>query len=210
MTISSAVLHTFYILNELSQNPREDLLYYFEKLFFYAKQSWVQIMDIKLRIDELKNSKAEQDRRECIPLLEHYLKSHPDDVQSWYDLAGCFDYCGLEKEAEPCYWKTYELGWKKLPAQEQPGFFVGFGSTLRNNLKLDQSEMVLKVALEHFPTYPALKAFLALTQYSKGQFQECAQTLFAAQAEMPANAYDGYENAIKWYVENLETYPPRS
>lgn len=168
------------------------------------------VIDIKSQIDLLKDSKSEQDRKDCIPLLQEHLKNNPFDAVAWYDLAGCFDFLGLEKEAEPCYWKTYEIDWKQLPVHEQPCFFVGFGSTLRNNLKFDESEMVLKEALQHFPNYPALKVFLALTQYSKGLYRESTETLFNAQLDMPQNAFDGYERAIKWYVENLETYQPQS
>lgn len=158
-------------------------------------------------IDQLKDSKSEDDRKACIPLLQEYLKENPGDATAWYDLAGCFDFCGFEKEAEPCYRKTYELGWKQLPQREQASFFVGFGSTLRNNLNLSESETILKDAIANFPGYPALKCFLAFTLYSKGQFQEASQILFQSTLEMPEKAFDGYEKAIKWYVENLDAHP---
>jgi predicted Zn-dependent protease len=161
----------------------------------------------KALIDKLKNSESEDDRKQCIPLLQEYLKTKPDDAVAWYDLACCYDFCGLEKEAEPCYWKTYNLGWQALPESEHGGFFVGFGSTLRNNLDFVGSEKILKDAVKNFPTYPALKVFLAFTLYSQGKYQEAAQILFAATLEMPEKAYDGYERAIKWYVENLATHP---
>ncbi|WP_323156663.1 hypothetical protein, partial [Pseudomonas oryzihabitans] len=83
------------------------------------------------KIQQLKKSKSEDDRKACIPLLQEYLATNPVDAISWYDLAGCFDFCGFEKEAESCYWKTYEIGWRLLPEAVQPSFFVGFGSTLR-------------------------------------------------------------------------------
>lgn len=166
--------------------------------------------EIREQIEKLKVSKSEGDRRTCIPLLQEYLKENPDDAVAWYDLAGCFDFCGFEKEAEPCYWKTYELGWKQLPPQEQLGFLIGFGSTLRNNLKFAESEKILMNAIGLFPDYPALKVFLAFTQYSMGQYQQSAQTLFSAQLQMPPKAFDGYERAIQCYVENLETYPVKT
>lgn len=159
------------------------------------------------KINKLKDSKSEEDRKICIPLLQEFLKENPNDPVAWYDLAGCFDFCGFEKEAEPCYWKTYEIGWQKLPISEQAGFFVGFGSTLRNNLKFSESERVLKDAIVHFPTYPALKCFLAFTLYSDGKFQEASKILFQATLDMPEKSFDGYERAIKWYVDNLDTQP---
>ncbi len=81
-------------------------------------------------IDSLKDSKSEEDRKKCIPLLQEYLRENPNDAIAWYDLGGCHDFIGEELEAEPCYRKTLELGFKKLPLKEQPGFFVSFGSTL--------------------------------------------------------------------------------
>ncbi len=122
-------------------------------------------------------------------------------------MAGCFDFCGFENEAEPCYWKTYELGWQQLPEHEQPGFFVGFGSTLRNNLKYKESEKILLEAIIYFPNYPALKAFLSFTLYSECKFREASRALLEATQHMPKKSFDGYERAIKWYTENLDTHP---
>jgi len=158
-------------------------------------------------IDQLKDSSSEEDRKKCIPLLQEYLKEHSQDAVAWYELACCFDFLGFEKEAEPCYGKTYELGWQQLPATEQAGFFVGFGSTLRNNLDFVRSEKILTDAIVHFPNYPALKVFLAFTLHSQGKFRKASEALFTSTVEMPEKAYDGYERAIKWYVENLSTHP---
>ena len=164
--------------------------------------------ELKQKIDQLKGSKSEEDRKACIPLLKEFLEMNPNDPVTWYDLAGCFDFCGLEKDAEPCYRKTYELGWQLLPKSEQAGFFVGFGSTLRNNLKFSESENILADAVANFPNYPALKCFLAFTLYSNGKFQEASKTLFLSTLEMPEKTFAGYEGAIKWYVENLSSHPP--
>lgn len=157
----------------------------------------------KKLIDSLKDSKNEDDRKKCIPLLRNYLEQFPEDAVAWYDLAGCFDFCGLETEAEPCYQKSYDLDWQKLPKHKQPGFFVGFGSTLRNNNKLKESEKILSEGIKYFPLYPALKVFLALTLYSLKNYEESSKILFKATLEMPEKSFDGYEHAIKWYVENL-------
>jgi tetratricopeptide (TPR) repeat protein len=158
-------------------------------------------------INRLKKSPSEDDRKQCIALLQAHLASNPADAVAWYDLASCFDFCGFEKEAEPCYWKTYEHGWQKLAADKQSGFFVGFGSTLRNNLEFAKSEKILKEGITHFPTYPALKTFLAFTLHTQGKFKEASEILFAATLEMPEKAFDGYEHPMKFYIENLNTFP---
>lgn len=154
-------------------------------------------------IDSLKKSRSEEDRRACIPLLQEYLLGNPGDAVAWYDLACCFDFIGAEVEAEPCYQKVLDLGYQKLPESERTSLFVGYGSTLRNNLKFNESRDVLQKSLEAFPNFPALDAFLAFTLYTQGKFQECARVLFGAVTKIEGKPFDGYERAIKWYVDNL-------
>jgi ribosomal-protein-alanine N-acetyltransferase len=163
--------------------------------------------ETKQQIDSLKDSKSEEDRKKCIPLLQQYLQKHSDDAIAWYDLAGCFDFIGAEIEAEPCYKKAYDLGYEKLPEKEQAGFFVGYGSTLRNNLKFSESSEILQKSIEAFPNYPALDVFLAFTLYTQGKFKQAAETLFGAIIKIEGKPFDGYEKAIKWYCENLQTHP---
>lgn len=161
----------------------------------------------KQLIAKLKDSKSEDERRKCIPLLQEYLRANPNDAVAWYDLAGCFDFIGSEIEAEPCYRKTFELGYENLPEKDRAGFFVGYGSTLRNNLKLSESREVLQRAAGNFANYPALDIFLAFTLYTQGRFREAARKLFAAVCKIEGQPFDGYERAIKWYAENLENHP---
>ncbi len=165
--------------------------------------------ETKAKIDQLKNSKSEEDRKECIPLLQEYLKSKPDDAEAWYDLAGCFDFVGEETKAEPCYKKTYDLGVEKLSVEKRSGFYVGFGSTLRNNFKFSESSEVLKTAVENFPKYPALDIFLAFTLYSEGKYKQASEQLFKAVSKIEGKAFDGYEKAIHWYTDHLNSHPKR-
>jgi len=164
---------------------------------------------LKEKIERLKDSKSEEDRKQCIPLLKEYLSNSPNDAQAWYDLAGCYDFIGDELLAEPCYKKTYLLGVDKIPEVERAGFFVGYGSTLRNNLKFSESSDVLKSSLQVFPKYPALDIFLAFTLYSEGKYKSASEHLFKAISKIDQKVFDGYERAINWYVDNLETHPPR-
>lgn len=156
-------------------------------------------------IDSLKDSKSEEDRKKCIPLLKEYLRENPNNAVAWYDLAGCHDFIGEELEAEPCYRKTLELGYENLPLPEQPGFFVGFGSTLRNNKKLQDSKEVLEKGIKAFPDYPALKVFLAFTLHSLGEYRKASEVLLLTVGNLENKNFDGYERAIKWYSENLES-----
>jgi len=163
--------------------------------------------DIKAKIQELRNSKSEDDRRACIALFPDYLVKNPQDAEAWYDKACCHDFIGEEKEAEPCYRKSYELGWQKLPTGEQKSFFVGYGSRLRNNLKYSESISVLKEGIKHFPEYAPLKVFLAFSYYSDGQDRLVGETLFPACLESAGKGLDGFERAVQYYVEHLQDHP---
>lgn len=161
----------------------------------------------KAKIQTLRKSKSEEDRRACLVLLRDYLVQNPKDAEAWYDKACCHDFIGEEREAEPCYRSCYELGWQKLPEAEQKSFFVGYGSTLRNNLKYGESISLLKDGIKHFPGYAPLKIFLAFSHYSEGQDRLAAEILFAGFIEAAAGGLDGYERAIQYYVDHLRDHP---
>ena len=129
------------------------------------------------------------------------------EARQCYARACEYDRSGLEKKAEPCYSKVYELGWRLLPEKERPGFFLGFGSTLRNNRKFKRSAEVLAEGVKHFPHYPALNIFLALTLHSSGKFKKAASVLFKSCLKMPENSFNGYERAIKYYIVRLGRKP---
>ena len=165
--------------------------------------------DIQTEIKTLRNSKSEDDRKKCILLLERYLSLHPNDCEAWYDLAGCHDFIGDEVGAEKFYRKVWEMGVDQLPAAERASYFVGFGSTLRNNLQFSQSSEVLKKGTQDFSKYPALDIFLAFSLYSEGKYKEAAEVLFRGVTKIEAPVFDGYEKAIRWYVDNLGSHPVR-
>ncbi len=136
-------------------------------------------------------------------VFENHLTLEPGDVKSWYDLACCFDFLGREHDAETHYKKVLELGPEKLPADEQPGFYVGYGSTLRNNGKFPESKAVLLQGLTKFPSHNALSVFLGLSLYSSGEHKEANVVLLKMAGRLPADVLDGYDRAIKAYSENL-------
>jgi tetratricopeptide (TPR) repeat protein len=160
---------------------------------------------------ELTKSKAEEDRRAAIPFLEKFIESHnaqadatSDLVEAWFRLACCNDFLGQEKEAQPAYEKVHSLGVQYLRLEDQPSFYVGYGSTLRNNGSLYYSQKILEEGLQKFPDYPALKVFLAFTLYSQGRTQLSSQYLFQTLSQMPKGSLDGYESAIQHYTEILD------
>ncbi len=152
-------------------------------------------------------STSPEDRRQCIELLTAYLTTHDDDVEAWFSLACCYDFLGEENSAESCYRACYQCGWTKLPAESQPRFFVGYGSTLRNNLKYEESIQVLREGVTAFSKYPALKIFLAHSLYSHRLDEAALESSLAAHLQTPGADLDGYDRAIQWYNENLKVHP---
>lgn len=152
-------------------------------------------------IESLLKSKVETDRLKCIGLLREFLRQNPGDALSWYQLACCHDFLGQELEAEPCYQKVYVLGSDQL--SDRKGFYVGYGSTLRNNQKLSESEKVLREGIALFPDYAPLKVFLGFTLYSRGEFQESSRVLLGLASTLPHDVMDGYERATRYYFDHL-------
>ncbi|OGR71823.1 MAG: hypothetical protein A2089_08955 [Elusimicrobia bacterium GWD2_63_28] len=159
--------------------------------------------DIKKKIRQLEKLRTVPAKKALIPLLEQYLKDNAGDICAWYRLACCNDFLGRELKAEPCYAKVYK-GWHALPGKERPGFFVGYGSTLRNNKKLAQAAKVLREGVKHFPSNPELRIFLALALYSAGDFKSSARELFRACGGLPPSCVNGYDRAIAYYVKTLK------
>jgi hypothetical protein len=158
---------------------------------------------LKEAIAKLVKVRTGAGRRRLVPLLKAWLAGHNGDVRSWYLLACCYDFLGRERQAEPCYARVHKA-WRALPAAARPGFFVGYGSTLRNNGKLALSAAVLRQGVRQFPGYPALKAFLALSLYSGKDMRGAAKALFGACLNLPAGAFDGYERALAHYAKRLK------
>jgi len=158
--------------------------------------------ELATRIARLSAVKTEAAKRRLIPLLKEWLAANDGDTAAWYRLACCYDFLGRERLAEPCYARVY-ADWRALPAAARPGFFVGYGSTLRNNGRLALSCRVLKEGARLFPDNPELKAFLALSLHSSRDYRGAARALFGACAQMPVGAFGGYERALGHYVARI-------
>lgn len=159
--------------------------------------------DIENKIRRLGKVRTAAAKKALIPLLEEYLEGNSGDIRAWYRLACCNDFLGREREAEPCYEKVYK-GWRELPVKERPGFFVGYGSTLRNNKKLAKAAKILLEGAKRFPSNPELRIFLALALYSAGDFRNSARELFRVCGGLPASTVGGYERAIAYYIKTLK------
>jgi tetratricopeptide (TPR) repeat protein len=97
----------------------------------------------------------------------------------------------------------YSTDIENLSVEDQKGFYVGFGSTLRNNKKLEESLDLLKQGIKKFPEYLPLRVFLGFTLHSLGQYEEANRELLSMCRFLPNSVLDGYEAAIAFYARQL-------
>ncbi len=125
----------------------------------------------------------------------------PSDVAARMAAAYACDRAGREVEAVIHYDAAWALG---VPADARRRFLVGYGSTLRNVGRLDESVAVLGEGVAADPDYAPYKVFLGLALHSSGQHAAATATLLAAALDLDGGArLDGFERAIAEYQKEL-------
>jgi predicted Zn-dependent protease len=111
------------------------------------------------------------------------------------------DAAGREREAIRYYDEAYRLG---IPPAHRRRFLVGYGSTLRNVHRVDDSVAILAQAIADDPDYPAFQAFLALALLDAGHAKAALAAMLgcALEAARP-DAFDRYERALSEYHREL-------
>jgi hypothetical protein len=91
-----------------------------------------------------------------------------------------------------------------VPADRRRRFLVGYGSTLRNVGRVEESVAVLGDAAVADPDYAPFKVFLGLALHSSGEHAAAVATLLGALLDLHAGGVlDGYERAIDEYHRSL-------
>jgi tetratricopeptide (TPR) repeat protein len=143
-----------------------------------------------------------------LSMIRAEVDARPSDMKALFEYAGAFDFLGREEEALPHYEKVLAAGISELPEDDRPRLFVQLGSTLRNLKRFDRSREVLLEGLDQFPASQALKAFLALTEYSDGEHAKALQRLFDIVLENRVDdSISEYARPLHWYAERIESYP---
>ena len=125
----------------------------------------------------------------------------PTDVEARIAAAYACDRVGREAEAVVHYDAAWALG---VPAAERRRFLVGYGSTLRNVGRLEESVAVLGDAVAAEPDYAPYKVFLGLALHSSGQHAAATATLLGAVLDCHGGArLDGFERAVAEYQQEL-------
>ena len=129
-------------------------------------------------------------------------EARPADVDARIAAAYACDRWGTEEDACVHYDAAWRLG---VPDDQRRKFMLGYGSTLRNVGRIDESLEVLTQAAADYPDYPALPCFLALSLHSAGEHRAAIATLLSAILDVaaPTRALDGYERALAYDQREL-------
>jgi tetratricopeptide (TPR) repeat protein len=127
---------------------------------------------------------------------------YPNSAHAHIAAAYTADRLGHEEESITFYERVLKLG---FPTNEDEcEFIIGFGSSLRNVGRLDDSLSVLRKGTLQFPMHAALHAFLALALHSCGKHQEAMTTLLtAALLAAKDDGFEGYSRALREYRDEL-------
>jgi predicted Zn-dependent protease len=127
--------------------------------------------------------------------------AEPGNAAAQLEAAYAHDRANREREAIAYYEAAYRLG---VPAADKRTFFVGFGSTLRNVGRADESVAVLAEAIAEDPDYAPFHAFLALALFSSGHPREALAAMLGVALETARpGTFDRYERALGEYHREL-------
>jgi len=126
--------------------------------------------------------------------------SQPNNVQAQIAAAWANDSYGSEADAMRYYDAAWAAG---VPTQSRCRFMVGYGSTLRNNGRLDESIAIHRQAIEEYPTVAAHHAFLALALNRAGRHEEAMAEALTALLDAGSENLDGYDRSLRYYRDSL-------
>jgi len=121
-------------------------------------------------------------------------KRHPERVDVRMEAAYACESVGEEAAAIEHYDAAWALG---IPADEGAAFSASYGATLSAVGRLDEAIAILGEALQRYPEYAPLKAFLAVALHSHGHPTAAMATLLQLILEMARDEdLDGFDSAL--------------
>ncbi|MYW08214.1 tetratricopeptide repeat protein [Streptomyces sp. SID2563] len=132
---------------------------------------------------------------------------YPQDAVIAYQTAWAHDVLGLEAEAVPFYERA--LAGEGLAPEDRHGAFLGLGSTYRVLGRYEEAARTLRRGLDAFPEDPALRAFLAMALYNRGEGREAVGLLLKTLATASDDpGVRQYRRAIEHYADDLDAVEP--
>lgn len=137
-------------------------------------------------------------------MLRLHTKENPTDAVAWYEYACAEDGFGTESKALLAYERVLKIGANTLPLKEQPGFYLGMGSTLRNLRKFVEANKILRMGIKRHPRFRALYLFIALNDYSRNKTKDAVKILFdVILDEKHDESISEYRRSLAWYSKHL-------
>lgn len=130
----------------------------------------------------------------------------PGDATAWFERGGAHDYLGQEEVAIGFYDRVRGIGIDALPESDRPKFYLQAGSTLRNLRRYAESRALLAEGMRRHPDFAALGAFLALTEYTDGNFRAAAKLWLDALLAADDSVVR-YGRALRGYRDALDAFP---
>ncbi|WP_232229106.1 tetratricopeptide repeat protein [Paenibacillus zanthoxyli] len=119
-----------------------------------------------------------------------------------YQIAWTHDVMGLESAAVPFYEQSLSAG---LAEKWRPGALLGLGSTYRTLGQYEQSENVLRRAIEDYPQHRQFQVFYAMTLYNLRQNDKAMGVLLHLLADTSGDpGISEYARAISYYADKLD------
>jgi tetratricopeptide (TPR) repeat protein len=135
-----------------------------------------------------------------IKALMDSADADPSDVEAQIAAAWANDSYGSEADAMRYYDAAWAAG---IPPEKRSRFMVGYGSTLRNNGRIEESIAIHRQGIADYPGYAPHHAFLALSLNSALRHDEAlAEALTALLVAGSANL-DGYDRSLGEYRDLL-------
>jgi tetratricopeptide (TPR) repeat protein len=125
-----------------------------------------------------------------------------DDVEAQMAAAGACDNGGEERRAVVYYDRAARLG---VPPGRRREFLVGYGSTLKNVGRVDESLAVLRALGREYPDDRAIASFVALSLHAAGRPDEAIAALLdvALSFSDVAPELTRYRRALTYYRDAL-------
>ena len=141
-------------------------------------------------------------KQEDLSALMTAANANPHDVHAQIAAAYGCDRHGSEDDAIRYYDVAWAVG---VPPEERQRFIVGYGSTLRNVGRTNESIAIYRQGIADYPGYAPYHAFLALSLHDQGSHTEGLAAALSALLEAGADDLDGYDRALRFYVDDLTT-----
>jgi tetratricopeptide (TPR) repeat protein len=158
-------------------------------------------MPLDAELDRIVAARDRDDMQPTIDALLPILAAHPDEPRVLYEVGGAYDTAGEESTALGFYERAMAAG---LRGDALRRCYLQYGSTLRNEGRLEDSLAVFDRARREFPDSVSLAIWVAFTLEAAGRPRAAMAALLDVIAEhVDAEELERYKPALRGNAEYL-------